>query len=398
MDFEKIRQTDSEHYMSVFNRANVCFTHGKGNKLYDSFGNEYTDFTAGIAVNCLGYGDPDLVGAITAQAEKLIHVSNLYYNEPQTVLCETLTSGTGFSRVFFSNSGAEANECAIKLARKYRYDRGENKSTVLCAEESFHGRTLTTATATGQEKYSKPYAPLTPGFKHVPYNDFAALKAALTDDVGAIMLEPLQGESGVTPAGYDYLVNVYALCKQTGTLLILDEVQTGVMRTGKFFCFEHYGISPDIVTLAKGLAGGVPIGATLANGDVAETFKPGDHGSTFGGNPLACAAANAVINKVTSPEFSDAIERAGRRLKDRLMELRKYKFVKDVRGKGLIFGLQLDEKLPAASVVGRMRSEGFLIATAGHNTLRFIPPLTITPKEIDLMSAALAKIFSATNI
>ena len=257
---------------------------------------------------------------------------------------------------------------------------------------------MATCTATGQDKYSAPFAPLPEGFSHVPYNDFAALKDALTDDVGAVMLEPIQGESGVVCASYDYLVNVYALCKQKGVLLILDEVQTGVGRTGKRYCFEHYGIQPDIVTLAKGLAGGVPIGATLARGEVAESFAYGDHGSTFGGNPLACAAALAVNEKISDPDFIARVESAGQRLQDRLMELRKYKFVADVRGKGLMRGLQLSDKVKNAEVIGRMREKGFLVASAGRNTLRFVPPLTITEEEIDAMAKQLGEIFANTNV
>lgn len=398
MDFDKIKRQENAHYMQTFNRANLCFTHGKGNKLYDTSGKEYTDFTAGIAVNVLGYGDDDLVNAIKRQAETLIHVSNLYYNEPQSALAELLCDISIFSRVFFANSGAEANEGAIKLARAYRYKRGENKPTILCANAAFHGRTLATLSATGQEKYSRPFAPLPEGFKHVPFNDFAALKAAMTDDVGALMLEPIQGESGVTPASYDYLVNAYALCKQKGVLLILDEVQTGVGRTGKFFCFEHYGIQPDIVTMAKGIAGGIPMGAVLARGEVADAFSHGDHGSTFGGGPLACAAALAVVKKVSSPEFLRRVEEVSQHLQNRLMMLRKYKFVTDVRGMGLMRGVGLKDCVKNSSVIGRMASAGFLIASAGANTLRFIPPLTITEAEIDAMAEKLTEIFANTNV
>lgn len=398
MDFNKIKELENNCYMPLFNRANLCFTHGEGNKLYDINGKEYTDFVAGIAVNSLGYNHPELVDAICNQAHKLIHVSNLYYNQPQSELAYNLLEGTIFSRVFLCNSGAEANEGAIKLIRKHYYKLGINKPKILCAINSFHGRTLATLTATGQPKYSRPYSPLPEGFIHTPYNDFESLKNALTDDVGAVMLEPVQGESGVTPADYDFLVNTYALCKQKGILLVLDEVQTGMGRTGKTFCFEHYGIQPDIVTLAKGLAGGVPIGAVLARGQVAEAFSAGDHGTTFGGNPLACAAAGVVVKKVKDEQFMSGVNDAAQHLKDRLMMLRKYKFVVDVRGIGLMQGLQLDEKLKNAEIIGKMASAGFLIASAGQNTLRFIPPLTITVKEIDEMAEKLTEIFANTNI
>ncbi len=397
-NFDKIKERENAYYMPTFNRYNLCFTHGKGAKLYDTAGKRYTDFCAGIAVNALGHGDEELARTIADQAKKLIHVSNLYYNEPQSELAERLVKGTIFSRVFFANSGAEANEGAIKLVRKYWKSKGENKYKILCASDAFHGRTLTTLAATGQKKYSDPFEPLPEGFLHVPYNDFAALKRALTDDVGAVMLEPVQGESGVTPASYDFLVNTYALCKERGVLLVLDEIQTGVGRTGKFFCFEHYGIQPDIVTLAKGLAGGVPIGAILARDPVASAFAPGDHGTTFGGNPLACAAANVVVKRVNRPDFLASVEKVGQRLQDRLMMLRKYKFVEDVRGIGLMRGVQLSEKLKNAEVVGRMASAGYLLATAGRNSLRFVPPLIISEKEIDDMAEKLTEIFANTNI
>lgn len=399
MDFNKIKEIENTCYMPAFNRANLCFTHGEGNKLYDTNGKEYTDFVAGIAVNALGYNHPDLVSAICEQAHKLIHVSNLYYNEPQAIAAKNLLDGTIFTRAFFCNSGAEANEGAIKLVRKYYYKKGvADKTKILCAVNSFHGRTLATLTATGQEKYAKPYAPLPDGFIHTPFNDFESLKNALTDDVGAVLLEPIQGESGVTPADYDFLVNTYALCKQKGVLLVLDEVQTGMGRTGKTFCFEHYGIQPDVITLAKGLAGGVPIGAILARGEIAEAFAAGDHGTTFGGNPLACAAANVVISKVKDETFMDGVRTSAQRLTDRLMMLRKYKFVTDVRGMGLLQGVQLCDKLKNAEVIGKMAAAGFLVAAAGQNTLRFIPPLTITTAEIDAMAEKLTEIFANTNI
>ena len=398
MEFSKIKELDAKNYMTVFNRQNLCFTHGKGCKLYDSAGNEFTDFVAGIAVNVLGHCHPALTEAIKAQADKCIHISNLYYSEEQAAFCDALLADTIFERVFLCNSGAEANEGALKLVRKYYYERGEHKPKILTAVNSFHGRTLATATLTGQDKYSKPYAPLPDGIVHIPYNDFDALKEALDDEVGAVMLEPIQGESGVQPADYDYFVNVYALCRSKGILLIVDEVQTGMGRTGKFFGFENYGIQPDIVTLAKGLAGGVPIGAVLARGDVADAFKPGDHGSTFGGNPLACAAGAAVLQVVKNEAFLQSVRAKGDRLKANLAPLSKHNFVKDIRGIGLMVGLELSPELPGAQVVGKMASAGFLINCAGHNTLRFVPPLVISEREIDDMCAKLAEIFAKTNI
>ena len=399
MDFEKIKEIEKDHYMKLFRRNNVCFERGEGCTLYDTAGHAYTDFFSGIAVSALGHNDPDLVKAICDQAGKLIHSSNLYYSLPQAELTERLTENGMFSRVFFCNSGAEANECAIKIVRKLAYASGSGRTTILTASESFHGRTLATVTATGQPKYSTPFAPLPGGFKYVPFNDLDALREATTPDVGAIMLECIQGESGVTPATYDYLVGAYAFAKQKGILLILDEVQTGTGRTGKFYCFEHYGIQPDIVTLAKGLGGGVPIAACLARGEAAEALEPGDHGSTFGGGPLACAAANVVVKKLTEEGLLERVTEAGDYLADQLSsKLARHKFVLDIRGKGLLRGVQLDEKLSAASVVGKMMSLGVIIGTCGHNTLRIAPPYIISRAEIDDMTDKLETIFSNTNI
>ncbi len=398
MEFSAIKELDARNYMTVFNRQNLCFTRGEGCKLYDTTGKEYTDFVAGIAVNVLGHRHPALTAAIKAQADTFLHVSNLYYIKEQAEMCEKLLDGTIFDRVFLCNSGAEANEGALKLVRKYYYNRGENKPKILSALHSFHGRTLATATLTGQDKYSAPFAPLPEGIVHIPYNDFNAFKAAVDDTVGAVFLEPIQGESGVVPADYEYLINVYAYCRTKGILLVVDEVQTGMGRTGHFFGFENYGIQPDIVTMAKGLAGGVPIGAVLARGEAAEAFRPGDHGSTFGGNPLACAAASAVLGVVKNEDFLRDVREKGARLKDGLAPLKKHTFVRDIRGTGLMVGLELAPELPGAQVVGKMASAGFLLNCAGRNTLRFVPPLVISEAEIDDMCATLAEIFAKTNI
>lgn len=399
MDFEKIKELEKEQYMKLFKRQNICFERGEGCTLYDINGHKYTDFFGGIAVNCLGYNNPDLVEAIAKQASKLIHISNLYYNVPQVELTDKLVKNTIFERAFFCNSGAEANECAIKIVRKLAAEKKNGKTTIITARESFHGRTLATVTATGQEKYSAPFAPLPAGFKYVPFNDLEALKAALTPDVGAIMLECIQGESGIMPATYDYLVGAYAFARQKGVLLILDEVQTGTGRTGKFFCFEHYGIQPDIVTLAKGLGGGVPIGCCLARGEAADAFRPGDHGTTFGGNPLACAAANVVVGKLFDTDLLDKVAEKGDYLSDALSSaVARHKFVLDIRGKGLLKGIQLDERIPVSTVVGKMLSLGVVIGTCGHNTLRIAPPYIVSHDEIDDMAEKLETIFSNTNI
>lgn len=397
MDLKDIKDADAKNYMTVFHRQNVCFTHGKGSKLYDTSGNEYIDMGAGIAVNCLGHDNPALVKAITEQAHKLIHVSNLYYNEPQAELCEKLLADTIFERMFLCNSGAEANEGAIKLVRKHFYRKGEKRTKIVTADQSFHGRTLATVTATGQAKYSRPYAPLPDGFVHVPYNDFAALKAQADDGCAAIMLEVIQGESGVRPADYDYIVNAYALAKSRGILFIVDEVQTGMGRTGKLFAFEHYGIQPDIITLAKGLGGGVPIGAILARGEVATAFAPGDHGTTFGGNPLACAAAIAVVDALKSGLLEEVAQK-GDYLLGRLNKLKKFNFVADVRGKGLLIGVQLTDKVKNTEVVGKMTANGVLLLTAGNNTVRVAPAYTVSKEEMDVACDKWMDLFAHTNV
>lgn len=393
MDLKEIKELDAKNYMTVFNRQNLCFTHGKGCKLYDTAGNEYLDLGGGIAVNCLGHDHPRLTAAICEQAHKLLHVSNLYYNEPQAVLCEKLLDGTIFDRMFLCNSGAEANEGAIKLIRKYFYNRGEKRTKIITAQNSFHGRTLATVTATGQDKYSRPFAPLPEGFVHVPYNDLAALRREADEDTAAIFLEVVQGESGVLPADYDYIVNAYALAKSRGILFVVDEVQTGMGRTGKMFGFEHYGIQPDMITLAKGLGGGVPIGAVLARGEAATAFAPGDHGTTFGGNPLACAAANVVVDELKNGLLDEAAQK-GEYLSGKLSKLRKFNFVRDVRGKGLLLGVQLSDKVTNAEIVGKMAANGVLILTAGNNTLRFAPAFVITREEIDEACDKLLTLFS----
>ena len=399
MNFEEIKEIDNQKHMHVYKRLNICFAHGKGARLFDTNGREYLDFFGGIAVSSLGYNDAELVAAISEQASKLIHCSNYYYNETRSKFMDLLLTDSGFSRVFLCNSGAEANECAIKLVRRFYNKKGLNKPTIITAANSFHGRTLATVTATGQPKYNEPFAPLPAGFKYVPYNDFDALKNAMTDDVGAIMLECIQCESGVIPADYDYLVNAYALAKSKDVLFILDEVQTGVGRTGKFYSFEHYGIMPDITTIAKGLAGGVPIGACLARGEAAEVLDVGEHGTTFGGNPLACAAASVVVGRLKHTDLLTQIEEKGEYMAGALAKrITRHNFVRDIRGKGLMMGVELDPKLPVAEVIGKMAALGVIIGTAGRNTIRFAPPYVVTNKEIDEMAAKLESIFAATNI
>lgn len=394
MNLEQIIELDKSCYMNVFgSRTPVCFEYGKGSTLYDKSGKAYIDFLGGIAVNCLGYGDEGLTQAISEQAQKLIHCSNLFYIEKQTELAQKLYQLSGGYKCFFCNSGAEANEGAFKLARKYFYAQGIDRYEIISAKNSFHGRTMATIAATGQEKYQLPYAPLPVGFINVEYNSIDALKSALTPHTAAVVLETTQGESGVIEGRPEYLKAVSELCRKEGILLIVDEVQTGMGRTGTMFSFEQYNLKPDIFTLAKGLGGGVPIGAVLARPETADAFAPGDHGSTFGGNPLACAAAVYVTHRLDENMLSQVTQK-GEYLKSRLGELaKKYSFIKEVRGKGLLVGMELSQNISGKDIVAKALIKGFILNCAGHNTLRFAPPFIITKEEIDALIGALDEIF-----
>ena len=397
MELKKIKELSNKNYMNVFHRQNICFVRGDKNMLYDTTGKEYTDFVSGIGVNCLGYNDPELVKAISDQAAKLIHSSNLYYNEEQAVLCEKLLEGSIFTKMFLANSGAEANECAIKLVRKHYNKRGQNRPVIVTANGSFHGRTLATLTATGQESHYRIYEPLPSGFRHVPYGDLNALKDALTNDVGAIMLEVIQSRSAIRPADYDYLVGAYALCRAKDVLFILDEIQTGMGRTGKMFAFEHHGLQPDIVTVAKGMGGGLPISAVLARGDVAGSFAIGDHGSTLSGNQLACAAATVVVDKLKNG-LIDRVADTGDYLAGKLAYFKKYKFVKDVKGLGLLQSVELGDNINGNYVAAQLLSAGILVNCTKKNVIRLLPPYTIEKSEIDEFAEKLDDIFSVTNV
>ena len=387
MNFNEIKKQTDDCYINVFNRQPVCLEKGKGAVVFDTDGKEYVDFLGGIAVNIFGHGDKDIVKAVSGQAKKLIHVSNIYYNLPQAKLCKTLVDASGFDKVFICNSGAEANEAAIKLVRRYNKD----KYKIVTAVNSFHGRTLATLTATGQEKYSKPYAPLPQGFCYAPLNDINALQQAVKDEtVGAVMLETIQGEGGVIPCTAEYLKAAEKLCREKGLLFMLDEIQTGMGRCGTLFSFQKFGINPDVITLAKGLGGGVPIGAMLVKGKAAQAFGAGDHGSTFGGNPLACAAANAVMDKLLNTDILAQVNEKGAYFKKALKKI-KSPAVKAVRGEGLLLGLQLCDTIKGADVVSAMLKKGFIINCAAQNTLRFAPPYVITKKQIAAMVSALAE-------
>lgn len=385
MNLNEIMQTDHEYYMNTFGkRTPAAFTHGKGIKLCDTNGEIYTDFMAGIAVTALGHSHPLFVQALKEQIDKLIHTSSLYYIENQALLAKKIALHSCADRVFFANSGAEANEGAIKLAKIYHYKKGNSqKNEIITLVNSFHGRTLTTVAATGQEKYQKPYRPLTPGFHHVPINDFDALCAAVSDKTAAIMVELIQGESGVHPVSAEYIQKVRKLCDDKEILLIADEIQTGMGRTGKLFAYEHYGIEPDIFTLAKALGNGVPIGAVCAKQFAADAFSPGDHGTTFGGNPLATCAGVAVFDIFEKEHIVENAAKVGAYFKQKLTELQKTSaLIKEVRGEGLMLGVEFKEPI-AKTVQQKLFEKKYLVGAVGGEVLRLLPPLILTEKDVD---------------
>lgn len=393
MNLSEIKLLDSQHFLQVFGeRMPACFVRGEGCTLYDQDGKAYTDLFAGIAVNALGYHHPVITDAIIAQANAgVLHTSNIFYVQPQTELAALLCEHTFADRVFFANSGAEANEGAMKLACKYFYAQGVNRYKIVSADHSFHGRTLATVAATGHDYYQAPYRPLLPkGITQVPYNDLDALKAAINDETAAILLEPMQGEGGVTPAKAEYLKAVRALCDEKGILLILDEVQTGVCRTGSLYCYEQYGVIPDIMTSAKGLGCGFPIGAILASEKVASKIAKGDHGSTFGGNTFACAVSLAAMRYMIDNDFSAVAREKGAYLMDAVRKI-KSEHIAEVRGMGLLIGIQLKDDCPAGDVMRRMLARGFVPGTASGNVIRLAPPLIISYEEMDAFVAALAE-------
>ena len=391
MNLSEIKSLDSQYFLGVFGeRTPVCFVRGEGCTLYDQDGKAYTDLFAGIAVNSLGYNHPAVTGALIAQAQAgVLHTSNLYYVEPQAKLAELLCKHTFADRVFFSNSGAEANEGAMKLACKYFYAQGSKRYKIISADHSFHGRTLATVAATGHDYYQEPFRALLPqGISQVPYNDIEALKAAIDEETAAVMLEPVQGEGGVTPGNAEYLKAVRKLCDDNGILLIFDEVQTGICRTGSFYCYQQYGVTPDIMTSAKGLGCGFPIGAILATENVASKISRGDHGSTFGGNTLACAVSLSAVSYMLENDFSAVAKEKGAYLMGKLKEIKSDK-VLDVRGMGMLLGIQLPADFAAGALAQRMIARGFVVGTASGNVLRIAPPLVISYEEMDAFVAAL---------
>lgn len=370
--------------MTTYRRFPIVLVRGEGIKVWDKEGKEYIDFVAGIAVCSLGHSHPRVIKAITEQARKLTHVSNLYYIEPQIEYAKMLVENSFADRVFFCNSGAEANEAAIKLARKYAHENMTgNKYELITMQDSFHGRTLATITATGQTKFQVGFAPLPEGFRYVPFNDVAALEDAITEKTCGIMLEPVQGEGGIKIPEADYLKEVRRLCDERGLLMILDEVQVGMGRTGTLFAYEQSGIKPDIITLAKAVGNGFPVGVMLATEKVASAFQPGNHASTFGGNPLAMAACIATMETIINDGFLEHVVKMGAYLQAKLRELKeKHSMIKDVRGRGLIVGAELD--IEGADIVARCMEKGLLINCTSGNVLRFVPPLIVNESDIDV--------------
>ncbi len=392
MNFNTIKKIENEHFVDVFSRLDICLVSGEGVTLTDTEGKSYIDFLSGIAVNCLGYSDDGFKTALKTQIDKLMHTSNYFYIESQSELVEALCEASGYDRVFISNSGAEAVEAAMKLARKYFYNKGANKPKIITVEGSFHGRTLATLAATGQEKFHKPFMPPAAVFTHVPVSDIEALKAAIDDETCAVMIEPVIGEGGVIPMSADYYQAVRDLCDQNSILMIADEIQTGAGRCGTFLASQGYGVKPDIVVLAKSLGNGLPIGAMLATEDAASGFTKGDHGSTFGGNHLACTGAAYVVKKLISTDVMAQNKAKGEYFLNKLNALNKYPQVKDVRGCGLMLGVELYNDYPAKDYQLKLLDKGFITATAGCNTLRFLPPYIIKTAHIDAVTDALEAI------
>lgn len=383
MTTNQIIENDKKYYMNTFGtRLPVVFEKGEGMVLTTVDGEKYFDFLGGIAVNALGHSHPKFTEALHKQLDKQLHICNYYYNEPQTMLAEKLVKHSSADKVFLANSGAEANEGAIKLAKIYFYKQGKDKYEVISLDKSFHGRTLATVAATGQEKYQAPYRPLTPGFIQVTPNDIEAVKSAVTEHTAAIMIELIQGESGVHPMDVEYVKALRKLCDEKDIILIFDEVQTGMGRTGYWFAHEMYGVEPDIFTSAKALGGGIPIGAVCAKDFVAQSFTPGDHGSTFGGNPFASAAGNAVFDIMEEEKLLDNTKNMSAYFIEKLNALQeKYSEIKDIRNAGLLIGIEFDGDNPK-KIYNGLFDKKYLTSLCG-NTLRLAPPLIITKADID---------------
>lgn len=393
MKTKELIENEKKYLMQTYTQPDMVLNKGEGLKVWDLEGKLYYDFIGGIAVNALGYCHPKVVEAIKNQAEKLIHCSNLFYNEPQIILAKKLVEISCGDKVFFANSGAEVNEGAIKLAVKYFKEQNKDKHKIIYMKNSFHGRTIGTLAATGKYKYQKDYLPLLPKFKQAIFNNLNSVKEVVDDQVAAIIVEPIQGESGINIASKEFIEGLRKLCNEKDMLLIFDEIQCGLGRTGKVFAYQYYNVEPDILTLAKSLGGGLPIGALIAKEKVASSFKPGDHGTTFGGNPVACAAAIAYLKVLQEENLITKCKEKGEYFKKKIEELKeKYpKFIKEARIVGLMVGLEIEKD--GAEVVKKCLKKGVLINCTAGNVLRFLPPLTVKEEEIDYLIEVLDKIF-----
>lgn len=376
MTFEQVKSQDQAYILHTYGRVDAALVKGRNARAWDVDGKEYIDFTAGIGVNALGYCDPEWSAAVAGQAGKIQHMCNYYYCPENTALAQELSRASGMAKAFFCNSGAEANECAVKIARKYGEKRGAYRIVTL--ENSFHGRTLTTLAATGQEGFHREFLPLTEGFLYAQAGDLAGIQAQLDGSVCAVMLEMVQGEGGVIPMDEGFVQGLAQLCREKDVLLLIDEVQTGIGRTGRFFAYQGYGVQPDVVTCAKGIAGGLPMGACLVSERLGDILQPGQNGSTFGGNPIASAAARVVVRRVSEPDFLQSVLEKGAYFREKLEAMPQVEYV---RGRGLMLGVKLKEK-DAHDVLVQCAKAGLLILTA-KELVRFLPPLTITQEDID---------------
>ena len=391
MTYQELKSQEQQYVMPTYGRFPIALDHGQGAQLWDVEGKRYIDLASGIGVNCLGYNHPVLTHAIEEQIHKLMHVSNLFTTAPMVQTAKTLVEATGMGKVFFANSGAEANEGAIKLARKYSFDKyGQGRSKIITLWNSFHGRTVTTLKATGQTRFHDYFFPFTEGFDYAAAGDLDDLKSKVDGSTCAIMMELIQGEGGVLPQDPDFVKAVRALCDEKDLLLIIDEVQSGIGRTGSLFCFQQYGIQPDVVTMAKGLGGGLPVGAVMAAKTCCDVLGPGTHATTFGGSPTVCAAANAVLSIVNDDKFLAEVREKGAYLKDKILALGS-PAIHGVRGMGLMLGIIVDDGQHSA-FANKLIEHGVLAITAGKNAVRLLPPLTITYDEMKEGLAVLKKV------
>ena len=393
MTYQELKAEENKYVMNTYGRFPIALDHGEGATLWDIEGKKYIDLSSGIGVNCMGYNNPAIVDAITNQAHKLTHVSNLFTTEPMVQVAKKLVEKTHLNgKVFFANSGAEANEGAIKLARKYSFDKyGEGRYKIVTLVNSFHGRTVTTLKATGQDRFHNYFFPFTEGFDYAAANDFDSVRHKADEMTCAVMMELVQGEGGVLPLEKEFVQQVEAFCRERDILLIIDEVQTGIGRTGSLFCFQQYGIRPDVVTMAKGLGGGVPIGAVLAAESCSNVLTPGTHATTFGGTPLVCAAANAVLDTVGGGQFLEQVKEKGEYLKNGILSIGSPNIL-GVRGMGLMLGIIVEDGKHAA-YANKLLEKGVIGLTAGKNAVRLLPPLTISKEEMDEALTIMKEVF-----